>query len=123
MYDDISPRLEFWGSTALSKRMETVAHLVVASAKTTSLSASPNPFNPITTLHYNIAAPMHVSLSVYNMMGQQVRVLVDGSQIIGEHTVVWDGKNESGRRVGSDVYLVRLVTGQSVSTQRVALVH
>lgn len=64
----------------------------------------PNPFNGQTTLRFELAEPGPVKLTIYNLAGQAVRVLVDGVLPAGEHQVVWDGRDEGGREVGSGLY-------------------
>jgi hypothetical protein len=68
----------------------------------------PNPFNPTTTLSYALPKAAHVSLTIYNILGQQVVTLKDEIQGVGYHEVVWNGKNEFGAQVASGVYFYRL---------------
>jgi serine protease AprX len=68
----------------------------------------PNPFNPATTIVYSLPNAGPVTLRVYNVLGQEVRTLVDETQARGEHTSLWDGTNKSGSRVATGVYLYRL---------------
>jgi hypothetical protein len=68
----------------------------------------PNPFNPKTTIRYTLAYPGDVSLSVFNILGQQVRTLVRGVQYAGEYSVSWDGRNDGAMLVASGVYIYRL---------------
>jgi len=93
------------------------------SVSTTELSASPNPFNPSTSIHYSLATAGFASVRVYNVSGQCVRTLVNGEMGIGKHTVVWDGRDATGRNVATGAYLVRLVTPTSAMTQRVLLLR
>ena len=67
----------------------------------------PNPFNPITTIRYNIPEPSTVSLIIYDITGREVRRLVDGTVEPGYHTAVWDGTGISGKTVSSGVYIYR----------------
>jgi len=84
----------------------------------------PNPFNPRTTIAYELADPGHVSLCVHNALGQRVRVLVDGDQGPGAYTVHWRGTDDAGRRLASGVYLCRLVAGdQFQQTRRMLLLR
>ena len=71
----------------------------------------PNPFNPSTTIRYALPEGSSVSLVIYNILGQQVRTLVSGSQGAGYHTVVWDGRDEAGRTAATGLYLYRLQAG------------
>ena len=67
----------------------------------------PNPFNPVTTIRYNIPEPSTVSLIIYDITGREVRRLVDGTVEPGYHTAVWDGTGISGTTVSSGVYIYR----------------
>jgi FlgD Ig-like domain len=68
----------------------------------------PNPFNPNTTIAYTLPVPGDVTLTIYNILGQQVQSFAQGSQYAGQFTVVWDGKNNAGVTVSSGVYFYRL---------------
>jgi hypothetical protein len=81
----------------------------------------PNPFNPETKIRYQIPDARFVRLTVYNTMGQAVRILVDGHQNPGSYEVVWDGKDEDGMNIGSGMYLVRMEAGKFVSMRKVLL--
>jgi hypothetical protein len=74
----------------------------------------PNPFNAVTMLRYEIPEPSRILLTVYSMLGQEVKTLVDGIAQPGTYTVRWDGTNTAGRPVASGVYLARLMAGQRV---------
>jgi hypothetical protein len=78
----------------------------------------PDPFNPSTTIRYVLPENVSVTLRVYNMLGQIVRTLVDGEQVAGEYSILWDGRNEAGSTVSSGVYLTRLTAGDVVLTER-----
>ncbi|MEW6756305.1 MAG: choice-of-anchor D domain-containing protein, partial [Candidatus Latescibacterota bacterium] len=95
------------------------------------LSANvPNPFNPETLIPYGLAEPSAVELVVYDVVGRRVRVLVpEGLQPAGYYRVGWDGRDESGRPVGSGVYFYRLYVGSTgepgalVQTRRMLLLR
>jgi hypothetical protein len=76
-----------------------------------ALGATPNPFNPRTTLSFVLPVAGHVRLAVFDAAGRLVRVLVDGQQTAGPCRVVWDGRDRAGREVGSGGYLARLEHG------------
>ncbi len=78
--------------------------------------AFPNPSNPATTISYEVAQPGVITLSVYNLLGQEVTRLVDGAHTPGRYTVQWDGTNSKGLVVASGVYLYRL-TGANGYTE------
>ncbi len=71
----------------------------------------PNPFNPETEITYDLPSDGVVSLVVYNLLGQEVRVLVDKYQSAGSYTATWDGKDVSGVDVPSGIYIYRLEAG------------
>lgn len=83
---------------------------------------SPNPFNPATTISYEVPAQAHITLTVYNLLGQEVVRLVNTDQAPGRYSVVWNGTNAAGSIVASGVYLYRLTgsTGYS-ETKRMLL--
>ncbi len=67
----------------------------------------PNPFNPTTTIQYQLPRPGNVKLVIYNLLGQAVRSLANGPVEAGYHQVQWDGRNESGVKVSSGIYIYR----------------
>ncbi len=70
----------------------------------------PNPFNPTTTIHYDVADASTVKLLVYNLRGQQVRTLVNQVQSPGFYSAEWNGRNGAGQEVASGIYFLRLET-------------
>ena len=68
----------------------------------------PNPFNPRTTIHYQLSRPAVVSVTIYNLMGKEVRAFYPGLQTSGIHAVQWDGRNYAGRQIASGIYLGRI---------------
>jgi hypothetical protein len=68
----------------------------------------PNPFNPSTEIRFYVPFAGQVSLKVYNLLGQEVKTLVDGPEEAGKMSVLWDGTNSSGEHVSSGMYLCRL---------------
>ncbi len=82
----------------------------------------PNPFNPSATISYSLEKPVPVRLVVYNLLGQRVKALVETHQQAGNHVVVWDGTDCSGRRVASGVYLYRLEAGSFTATKKMVMI-
>ena len=68
----------------------------------------PNPFNPTTVISYQLSVVSEVQLKVYNLLGQEIRTLVNTRQSPGRYEVQWDGRDQFGREVGSGVYLYRI---------------
>jgi hypothetical protein len=83
----------------------------------------PNPFSDQTTLEYVLPDPATVRLAVYDVLGRQVRVLVDERQEAGRHTVQWNGHDESGRRMASGMYLARLIVGETTKVRKMTFVR
>ncbi|MFT5368238.1 MAG: hypothetical protein ACI8V2_003201 [Candidatus Latescibacterota bacterium] len=81
----------------------------------------PNPFNPSTTIKYQLPSSGDVSMIVYNLLGQQVRNLVKETMDAGFHSVVWDGKDELGKQVASGVYIYRIQSGDFSTAKRMML--
>jgi len=78
----------------------------------------PNPFNPTTTIRYGLPARSHVTLTVYNTLGQQVATLVEGEMEAGYHEVAFDASN-----VSSGMYLYSLRAGSSVQTRKLLVIR
>jgi len=72
---------------------------------------APNPFNPETTLRFDLAESVEVRLEIYDALGQKVRTLVAESMPAGAHQVLWRGVDERGQQVSSGVYFYRLQAG------------
>ena len=82
----------------------------------------PNPFNPQTEIAYTLPEDSKVNLTILNIQGQKVKVLVNEYQSAGTRKVTWDGCDESGARVASGVYFYRIEAGPyTVSNQMVLL--
>ncbi len=85
--------------------------------------ARPNPFNPRTTLFYELPRDGHARLSIEDLRGRTVAVLVDGTFGAGSAQVEWDGKDAHGRAVASGAYFCRLEFGGEVVVRKVALIR
>ena len=81
----------------------------------------PNPFNPSTAIGYQLPEAGMVRLAIYNLIGQEVRVLVNERRNAGSFTATWDGTDALGRRVASGVYLYRIQAGSFSATRRMLL--
>ncbi len=81
----------------------------------------PNPFNPETVIEFSLARASEISLTIYNTKGQKVRSLLNEHRAVGDHQVIWDGRDERGRNMPSGVYLYRLVTGEEALTRKMMI--
>jgi carboxyl-terminal processing protease len=89
---------------------------------TVQLSANyPNPFNPQTRVEYYLPKSMHVKLTIYNIMGQEITTLVDGPREAGYNTVTWSGIDSQGTNVASGVYFYRINTANYVEVRKMVL--
>jgi hypothetical protein len=85
-------------------------------------SASPNPFNPQTTIEYVVPDAGRVRLAIHDLHGRRVAVLVEDDVAAGRHQAVWRGRDDAGRAVASGTYLYRLETARGSTQGKVQLV-
>ena len=89
-----------------------------------SLAANyPNPFNPTTTIQYQLPTRSAIELAVYDLRGALVKILESGVQSAGSHSVVWDGTNSLNQSVGNGVYIYRLKTFDQTISKRMVLIR
>jgi hypothetical protein len=81
----------------------------------------PNPFNPVTTINYDLPAASQVRLRIYNIAGQLVTTLVDEWKEAGRHQCIWNSKDADGRTVASGLYFYQLKAGDFVSSRKMVL--
>ena len=81
----------------------------------------PNPFNPVTNIRFTLPNAGNVRLCVYNMLGEEVKTLVDVHKTAGVYSVDWDGTNSAGRKIASGVYFYKLQMGSSVQVKKMLL--
>lgn len=81
----------------------------------------PNPFNPTTTIEFKVPEVSNVKITVYNVLGQSVKTLVNANFTTGNYKVSWDGTNEVGSQVSSGIYFYRLDAGNFSHTKRMLL--
>ncbi|MFQ6091412.1 MAG: FlgD immunoglobulin-like domain containing protein [bacterium] len=81
----------------------------------------PNPFNPETAIGYQLPETGHVTLAIYNVLGEKIRTLVASHLDAGRYSAVWDGRDESGHEVASGMYIYRLEVGDFVMARKMLL--
>jgi len=81
----------------------------------------PNPFNPVTTLRYDLPENGLVNIIIYDMLGRQVKTLVNQTQDAGYRSVVWDATNDYGKPVSAGIYLCQIQAGEYISTKKMVL--
>ncbi|MCL5028237.1 MAG: T9SS type A sorting domain-containing protein [Bacteroidetes bacterium] len=90
--------------------------------KTFSLAQNyPNPFNPSTMIKYELPMSSFVTLKIYNMLGQEVKTLVNEQRESGSYTVDWKGDNNKGQQLASGAYIYRITAGSFVRTMKMVL--
>ena len=81
----------------------------------------PNPFNPVTKLRYTIPKNSLVSIIIYDMLGRQVKTLVNQTQNAGYASVIWDATNDYGKPVSAGIYLYQIQAGEYIQTKKMVL--
>jgi flagellar hook assembly protein FlgD len=83
----------------------------------------PNPFNPSTTIEYVVSQAGEYELSVYNLLGQKIRTLLSSQLTAGDYRAQWDGRNDTGQKVGSGIYFYRLSGKNLTLTRKMVLMR
>ena len=81
----------------------------------------PNPFNPRTTIHYELPNQELVQIIIFNLLGHQVKRLVDGFRGAGVNSIVWDATNDHGQPVSAGIYIYQLQAGGILQTRKMIL--
>ena len=81
----------------------------------------PNPFNPNTTIVFEVPESGHIRLDVYDLLGRQVRTLINEDMPTGFKTIVWDSLNERGIPVSAGIYLYLIQAGEYLQTKKMVL--
>ncbi|MFC1574406.1 FlgD immunoglobulin-like domain containing protein, partial [Candidatus Latescibacterota bacterium] len=118
----------FGTDNGVSKYTGEVITTVVDEEETTPealplIRAYPNPFNPTTTIDFDLPETSMAALTVYNIAGQKVRELAEGYKSAGMHRVVWDGRDDDGNAVSAGIYISRLKAGDVAVTGKMVLVR
>jgi hypothetical protein len=83
----------------------------------------PNPFNPTTTIRYQVPKVTDVTIEIYDILGHKIRTLVDGQKTPGKHKAEWDGRNSAGKSVSSGIYFYTLKTVEFTKTHKMMLIR
>ncbi len=111
-----------WGEAVIGQDTK-VADQQPAPPMTTALHGNyPNPFNPSTALEYTLQTNADVSLVVFDMLGRQVKTLVNGAKSAGSYKVTWDGTDVNGKAVAAGVYFARFKSGDVNQIHKMLLV-
>jgi photosystem II stability/assembly factor-like uncharacterized protein len=83
----------------------------------------PNPFNAETEIKYQISDACHITLKIYNLLGQGIRTLVTKDEAVGDYIIQWDGKDYQGQNLASGIYIYRLEAGSFVASKKLVLIQ
>ncbi|NQT25297.1 T9SS type A sorting domain-containing protein [candidate division KSB1 bacterium] len=83
----------------------------------------PNPFNPQTKISYQLSGSGRVQIAVYDLLGRKVSTLLNGEQSAGSYNIYWHGKDDTGRQASTGTYILRLIAGDVVKSQKVLLMR
>ena len=81
----------------------------------------PNPFNPNTTIKYELSKADNIHLAIYNIKGQLIKVLVDEKQDMGYYDIIWDGTDENGEELASGLYIYQLISDEHTENKKMLL--
>ena len=81
----------------------------------------PNPFNPVTTLRYDLPENSFVNITIYDILGREVRTLVNKTQEAGFKSIIWDTTNDYGKPVSTGVYLYKIQSGEFVQVKKMVM--
>jgi len=84
-------------------------------------SIYPNPFNPLTTIDYEISMPANVKIEVYNNRGQLVRNFILGYKEQGNYKLTWEGEDNNGCLCSTGIYYIRMQAGKEIYTKKAVL--
>jgi hypothetical protein len=129
-YNDSIPRLVVTSGATVSLYHLDIATGVDDNNQAGSVPASftlgnpyPNPFNPSTTVEFNLPKRGEVTVTIFNILGQPVRILAQETLAAGEHSITWDGTNDAGHGVASGVYLCQVETATQRATAKMLLLR
>ena len=83
----------------------------------------PNPFNPETVIRYQLPRESQVKLSIHNLLGQEIRSLVNERKDVGHYDVIWNGRDNAGQQVASGVYIYRIRAGNFTKVKKLMLLR
>ncbi|MBA7595883.1 T9SS type A sorting domain-containing protein [candidate division WOR-3 bacterium] len=129
---------EFTGAWVPSRNKDTDEFLIRAYTSTAGINEGkfetksfalallpihPNPFKGNTRIHYALPSDANVSLKVYNLLGQEVRTLVNGNEKSGIHSVTFDAKDSNGNKLPQGIYFYRLTVGKRSLTRKLTILR
>ena len=120
-YQSTHETLEDCESNCINGGLELSNDIFQYPAKYNLNNCYPNPFNPITTLRYDLPKDALVNITIYDMMGRQVSTLVSSQQTAGYKSVQWNATNDKGAPVSAGLYLYTIQAGKFRQTKKMVL--
>ncbi len=114
-------QIDLDGTVNLSNPIEVLLGVRFTLPTEFSSAVYPNPFNPRTTISYELPTDTAVSVIIYDAIGQEIRQLVSQHYTAGRYSVQWDAKDHMGRSVGSGVYIAKIKAGPNTAIQKMLL--
>ena len=112
----------YFGISALSMSITPVDEMVITQNNNIQIYNFPNPFNPTTTIEFSIQIDSKIELTIYNIKGQKVKMLSNKNFIEGNHSILWNGKDDSDKFVSSGIYFYKLnVNGKTEAVTKCLL--
>ncbi len=121
---DINASEEIWNFFTLVVEDSSNIHIENEGQHPTAfalLQNYPNPFNPVTTIRYDLPQESHVHLVIYDILGKEVKTIVNSKELAGYRSVRWDGLNSYGQEVSTGMYFYRLETSDFSKVQKMVL--
>ena len=115
--------VDFAGNKKLHKTVSTTPLKSATPTEFRLYPNYPNPFNPVTTISYDLLDDDFVDLSVYNMRGEKVATLMQGNPEAGSYIMNWDGTDKNGEMVASGIYFLRIVGGSYCRTSKMVFIR
>ncbi len=123
--DESTINMGRYGGTAEYTQASSSKPVVLAREDTPLVFAlsqnAPNPFNPETTISYALPQSEQVKLVIYNVLGQEIRTLVNAFKAAGNYRVVWNSKDDFGRSVSSGIYMYQITAGEFTHTRKMLI--
>ena len=106
----------------ISVNIDITDHLIVQNSKQPKnfqlMGAYPNPFNPATQIKYNLPEDSFVSIKIYDVMGRNIKTLLNEEKMGGYHTIRWDATNNFGEAVPAGIYFYTIDAGSFTNTKK-----
>ena len=116
LYRFISSTIQNAGLNIVENQLSSISNIMI-------YHNYPNPFNPITTIRYDLFEATNVNITIYDMMGRQVRNLVNTNQNSGYKSVIWNGTNDNGELVSAGMYFYSIKTNTFSQTRKMILLE